>query len=304
METQYSGDTVVLVFPDSTGPALLSAMIAGIPFNRVHELEFKPGEVRFDVTRESTLALLKEKEQNPTYTSIVEEGKQELARLRAMNPADFISVKDQMLEDDRLEMEQYQKNLDESRRAKERQDAIARQDRAKQVEADRQRRREEGDGDGISPFVPIIGAAAIGGAVLFNANNGDEQVNVVEQADGDEQETAVSSQVNNTTIDLLEAVIDEPIIGEAMSMESSGLGGIEEELTAIEVGIGATVHARINGDRKATFPPPVKPRDPVKAAEQAMKEYMDMDDGGRDWLLMMSDLMLEEDDDDMESQSP
>lgn len=43
LETQYSGDTVVLVFPDGTGPALLSAMIAGVPFNRVHELEYQPG---------------------------------------------------------------------------------------------------------------------------------------------------------------------------------------------------------------------------------------------------------------------
>ena len=40
LETQYSGDDILLIFPDGTSPALLSCMIAGIPYNRVHELEF------------------------------------------------------------------------------------------------------------------------------------------------------------------------------------------------------------------------------------------------------------------------
>jgi hypothetical protein len=51
---------------------------------------------------------------------------------------------------------------------------------------------------------------------------------------------------------------------------------------------------RINGDRQATFVKP-KPKDPKQAAAQAMKDYMDSDDGGEAWLQMMVDMAHEDD---------
>ena len=59
LETQFSGDTILLIFPDGTGPALLSALIAGISLNRAHELNFSPGEVRLNVTLENIEEQLK-----------------------------------------------------------------------------------------------------------------------------------------------------------------------------------------------------------------------------------------------------
>lgn len=56
LETYYSGDTILLIFPDGTGPALLSSLIAGIPLNRVHEVQYSPGEIRLDVTYESVIS--------------------------------------------------------------------------------------------------------------------------------------------------------------------------------------------------------------------------------------------------------
>jgi len=84
MESQYSGDTVLVIGCDGTTLALLSCMISDIPFNRVHELEFRPGEVRLDVTYDSILALWKERQVSLArdYTPIVETGKTELERLR------------------------------------------------------------------------------------------------------------------------------------------------------------------------------------------------------------------------------
>mmetsp|Transcript_37887 Transcript_37887/g.43275 ORF Transcript_37887/g.43275 Transcript_37887/m.43275 type:complete len:364 (+) Transcript_37887:109-1200(+) len=85
METQYSGDTVLVIGCDGTTLALMSCMISGIPFNRVHELEFLPGEVRLDVNYESTLILLKERQASLSedYKIIIEKGKTELKRLRS-----------------------------------------------------------------------------------------------------------------------------------------------------------------------------------------------------------------------------
>ena len=72
LETQYSGDTILLVFPDGTSPALLSAMMAGIPFNQAHRLEYAPGEFRVNVTRDSTLrfmdSLLQQPQANDEHT--------------------------------------------------------------------------------------------------------------------------------------------------------------------------------------------------------------------------------------------
>ena len=52
-ETRSSGETILVIFPDGTGPALLSCMMAGIPFEDVHALAYAPGELRLDVTPES-----------------------------------------------------------------------------------------------------------------------------------------------------------------------------------------------------------------------------------------------------------
>jgi hypothetical protein len=165
METQYSGDTVLLVFPDGTGPALLSAMIAGIPYNRVHELNYSPGEVRLDITMESTKALLKSGVLTEDYKAILAEGRQELKRLRSMKSEDIISVKDQKLEDDRLEMEAYAKQVEKKRRAKDEQDQLAREARARKIEEDRQRRREEKglSADDSDANIPVLlGAGTLG----------------------------------------------------------------------------------------------------------------------------------------------
>ena len=41
-----------------------------------------------------------------------------------------------------------------------------------------------------------------------------------------------------------------------------------------------------------------------KAADEAMREYMESDDGGSEWLAMMSDLMHEKDEGDMDEHLP
>jgi len=45
----------------------------------------------------------------------------------------------------------------------------------------------------------------------------------------------------------------------------------------------------------ATLSPPAPPVDPYEAAEKAMEEYLDRDDGAGDWLTVMADLYNEDD---------
>lgn len=47
LETQYSGDTVVIVSPDSDNLTILQAGLLGLDLRRHTELSFSPGEVRF-----------------------------------------------------------------------------------------------------------------------------------------------------------------------------------------------------------------------------------------------------------------
>ena len=82
LETQYQGDTILLIFPDGTGPALLSCLIAGIPLKHVHALNFEPGELRRDVGMADARRLLDDRLPSPSYAAAVARGRDELRLLR------------------------------------------------------------------------------------------------------------------------------------------------------------------------------------------------------------------------------
>jgi len=92
LETQFSGDVIVLVFPDGATPSLLMCLMAGIPLNRVHEFEFKPGEVKYDVTYESILKIFPT-EPSPEYNEAIIRGREILKKARA-DPSQFMDEGD------------------------------------------------------------------------------------------------------------------------------------------------------------------------------------------------------------------
>jgi len=98
-ETRTSGDIILVIFPDGTGPALLSCMIAGIPYSEAHALEYKPGELRLDITTESIKEMYEIRKNDPTYLATIEEGKEKLKELREMTAKEFsVSFKDSQYE--------------------------------------------------------------------------------------------------------------------------------------------------------------------------------------------------------------
>lgn len=79
-EGHCSGDTILLIFGDGTGPALLTALITGFPLHRVHEIEYKTGEVRLNITKDSLVSFPAEK--SIDYLSKISEGHANLEKLR------------------------------------------------------------------------------------------------------------------------------------------------------------------------------------------------------------------------------
>merc|ERR1711957_482278 len=106
LETQCSGDTILLIFPDGTGPALLSALIAGIPLNRVHELDFAPGEMRYNITATRVLQDLPN-ESLPSYKAAIARGTATLERYET-DPNQFVDLRE---EERLIEEEEIRKRL-------------------------------------------------------------------------------------------------------------------------------------------------------------------------------------------------
>ena len=291
LETQYSGDSILLIFPDSTGPALLSALIAGIPLNRVHELDFKPGEIRLDVTMDSTMAFLKSNVNREEYNAAIANGRKELKRLREMKPDDVISVKDQKLEKDRLEMEATARRREEKRLAKEQAGRLAREAQDRQLKEARQRNHDKnGDESQEVATAVILGAAGVGvvgAAIALTGNNNDEKETTTPSDKAFPELPTNGTEMETQDISMDVNILNRPLIATS---------GDDDEQTMIST--------RVNGDRRASFPPSNAATDPVKKAKQAMKEYMESDDGGNAWLQVMSDLMMEDDEPEDKADDP
>lgn len=286
METQFSGDTILLVFPDGTSPALLSAMIAGVPYNRVHELEFATAEVRFDVTRESTLALWKSKQDNAAYTRTLEQGRKRLATMRSTE--EFVNMKDQKIEAERLAIDQQllvkaemrEKEEDINRKKQvERQrqvaDSLQKKSRQRQV-VDSFQKKSVGSSQVPSSVMSLMGLAAAGLATIA-VGGGSSKEDVKKEAEAD---SSASARVTA-----------------AVALETPGTlatGDIFASAVAPTTTTSTSAPV-ISGNAKSLFddgPTTIEGR--ADAAKIAMQQYMDQDDGGGDWLVTMSELMDED----------
>lgn len=267
LESQYSGDTILLIFPDGTGPALLSAMIAGIPYNRVHELEFGPGEVRCDVTMDSTLALWKTKqlEEGEAFQAILKQGRENLKQLRATakSGGTVVNLKDKKIEEERREIDVQMKEKELKRIEVEKNEQELRFERQREVEAQR--------GEGVSG-VSLTALVAATVAVISGASLG---------AGTDRQQA--SAAINNVT-----------------ELDASGGPPAVEPILELNAVAGAGLYAPTSGNRRVaagggnlagTTIETIL--DPKEAAERAMEEYMNKDDGADEWLMSLSQIIEE-----------
>lgn len=78
-ESHCSGDNILLIFADGTSPALLTSLITGFLINRVHELEYRSGEVRLNINQYTSIPLsIRSKE----YLQRIRKGQENLDLLR------------------------------------------------------------------------------------------------------------------------------------------------------------------------------------------------------------------------------
>ena len=255
LETQYSGDTILLIFPDGTGPALLSAMMAGIPLNRVHELEFQPGEIRFDVTMDRTLAFWKERnvQNQASYQAKLQQGQDELKRLQSMDASTVISRKDLLMEQEQLEIEEeYQRKQKIKQQRQEEKELRERMERLQQEE----RRIAEGR-DSSDTVPPLLIAGALGAFVIATSAR-DEKITL-----DAEQESPVSS-----------------------AKDGSGVTGITMD-DASEANNLPLKERSLFYDNSV----PKTEEERLLAAKDAMQAYLDEDDGGEAWLQAMEEII-------------
>ena len=295
-ETNFSGDDVLFIFPDNTGPALLSCMIAGVPVNRVHELEWNPGEVRYDIGMESVLARL-QGGPSKEYAETIKQGKMQLANFRK-HPELMVNIKEKRL------MEEVQAEEDRARKAKEaeiarnaaqeeKRAAVAKTEMARNAaQAERRAKmtrfrepravvRDEGDAGSLSDLMPVGVLGLAGAMATFNGGKED-------------QESTEKKQVVATDTELY--TDDNITAGEAI--DSEGEEETPSELKAMEDLIDRhpiDIPEMTSDSFEALFKTEQQTEEERLAlAAEAMDEYMKKDDGGDAWLQSVASIMEEE----------
>lgn len=287
METQYSGDSILLIFPDGTGPALLSSLIAGIPLNQVHELEFESGEVRLNVTMPSTLALFQQKEtDNAAYLERVDAGKEQLAKLRAMGEdVDLVDRKDEMYEQERLIMEQEQQEREKARSERQLAEEQQRDLRRRKIEEERVQRYGASNTEN-SPLVGVVGVTAVAAIGVLAVGASSSAAPVADTEKADEENTVPPSPLMNGDDDTPKPQPGPPQgLGLSNALKQDGLAAALAEATSRRPLPPINLYgddAVINGGDNA---------DPYVVAKTAMEEYLDQDDGGNDWLQVLSEII-------------
>mmetsp|Transcript_25177 Transcript_25177/g.38760 ORF Transcript_25177/g.38760 Transcript_25177/m.38760 type:complete len:361 (+) Transcript_25177:2-1084(+) len=318
LESTQSGDNILLIFPDATGPALLSALIAGIPLHRVHELSFEPGEVRLDITYDNVRKQLPS-QPSAAYMEAVARGKETLKELR-LNPEGIISVKDKEKEDAlalakereaTLALEKETKRLQKQKALQEERERnnAARSEEMQLKEAERQRKREEmstaRDRDITGMDIFSLGAMSIAAALVSWKDSSKDDIGDMETVAGKtllKNATSVCLPSNATATDQdgmstknypeLQA-IEELAADKEMSTTLDTVpskSGMPAELktmeSLIEMAPIEIPEFRSNENVKQTK---------IELAEKAMEDYMDQDDGGEDWLGSLADIIAEDD---------
>jgi hypothetical protein len=265
-------------------------MMAGIPLNKAHELEFAPGELRLDVTYQSALDLYsakhdgaaQTKNQNGSYIETIRTGQQELTRLRSLDNDKIVSRKDMFMEQERLEIDEKQRQMEQARFDRGEQEKQARMQRQREMEAERRGQRgdaknsndDDEGGGGSSSMVPIIGGGAVAAIAALALGGG--KANDEPQPNGD---------------------------AELKENEPGGSNGaaIEEDRVQSLLMNDASFEETIQEAKQPSLygkPAPTE-EDRRKAAATAMQDYLDSDDGGDDWLNVMRELVHEDGENDL-----
>lgn len=313
LETSLSGDDILLIFPDATGPAVLSALIGGIPLNHVHEYAFAPGELRLDVNYQSVRATWPTSP-SEEYNSTIARGQEHLKVLRNTDPDDIVNVQEQdylreqlVAKNEAAKFQAKQEAARDEAKKKERARQGQQQEQVNRLGIQREAERAERRAKYVSDSQVLMDAASLLGLGLASAMvawKGNSENNSIadKESDTDKIKALRSPTVSTPDKDLIpkyesEMIIqDDHFVIETSSEKMESLTENHQELAVLENKIekapieiqGFKSGAQIKAER-------------LERAQQAMDQYMSSDDGGEAWLNVMFALAKEEDHEDMEA---
>ena len=246
-----------------------------------------------NINKVNTMRMLKEKQETggKYYEETLAKGRKELARLRETTTTETLSLKDELLEEDRKEIDkQYQEGQDAIRIEKQQEE-----DRRQSMREAEQKKRAESSKNGdssLSNTNPPLAAGAAFGAVglagIFAASGGEEEGRKDNLAR--ERLKEIDAQAN------IADASEEQI--EVFSPSVTALDGLETITDEVQNMVLSDTSAKPKPSQLLTK------EDRARAAEEAMEQYMDRDDGADDWLSTLSQIAQEDNDRDDDPSSP
>lgn len=265
LETQYSGDEIVLVFPDGGSPALLSCLIAGIPLNKCHSLNFAPGEIRFNVNMENSLRLLDEKISSPEYNDALTMGNEQLVALRTAP----VEEEEEIFVDPSPSATSETVAIKPSKQS----------ELAKALESGGQK-----EIPGSPDFFSFGALGAAGSLAMWNGGKEKEDERPI--LERSPVRTLAFANATGTSTSLFEP---------STSFDTVGL-----QSTVSRKNVTTTPRNVVEGDVGFINPnvfedvPVLTKEERIEAANKAMEDYLNQDDGGEAWLSAMNEIMNED----------
>lgn len=320
LETQFSGDTILLVFGDGTSPALLSCLIAGIPLNRVHEFNFAPGEVRYDMKMETILSnnsvrLAAAAEDAATASSAEYMAKIQRGRDILKNARADLS---QFREKDLGEKPNYYTPMIKTTKAKT-PPPPQKQAKSKSVPVSSKAKMDKkyveqtkgSENTSRSNMMALLGLGVIAASTFSQVSSSDETtIENTNTFDEDEKGMEVVESVptiaKNEAIDQTPELqrmehliatapipiqIPENVPTVPTPAKNETIGG--QTQTPASVGLQRLENLAVSApfDIPEMRDDKQRVKEKVARADEAMEEYMNKDDGGDDWLNLMNSLM-------------
>jgi hypothetical protein len=211
LETLYSGDSVLLIFPDGTGPALLSCLIGGVPLNRVHEFNYQPGEVRFNVDYTSVNAMAAQ-QTSQSYSDIVQRGRDQLQYLRD-HPNEKRNIKDLKYDEERLEEERLESEKKKRAEAKLKKEAAAKRQKSVEINAEYS--------NSFNTEVGLGAAALLAGGIGIAGTFSNSDVQSTKQLESTVDATQYEVNGKNQSVTRTEQVVSDSALAEAQRSGST-----------------------------------------------------------------------------------
>lgn len=285
LESFLSGDEILLIFPDGTSPALMSALFAGMPLNRVHEMHFEPGEVRLNVNYHSVLSSWPTTPSNK-YTDAIARGEEQLSSFQ---------LRSQQLKDSQASAEAGR--IAKKEAALEKREASRRASMEK-VRAEAATHTDDSNFAGMS----FLGGLGVLASISSNVNHTEA---ALDKQFIDAENNTLADQVTGESfpeLERLENLIETAPIhlpnDKTRPSQSSGRNKSSLQWTATKSPTAEpdarTVTAPTSVIEEASGEPST-PRTSRRERAQAMDDYIEDLGGGDAWLGALSEIANEED---------